>query len=62
VITRLGVVDHINTRTIENLYAADLAYLQDFYQRVNSSGHTRLQVTCPHCDGDFDVEVASLGE
>jgi len=62
VITRLGSVDHINTRTIENLYAADLAYLQDFYQRVNTSGHTRLQVTCPHCDGEFDVETASLGE
>jgi hypothetical protein len=62
VITRLGTVDHINTRAIENLYAADLAYLQDFYQRVNQNGHTRLQVTCPHCDGDFDVEVASLGE
>jgi hypothetical protein len=62
VITRLGTVEHINTRAIENLYAADLAYLQDFYQRVNQNGHTRLQVTCPHCDGDFDVEVASLGE
>ena len=62
VITRLGTVDHINTRTIENLYAADLAYLQDFYLRVNQNGHTRLQVTCPHCDGEFDVEVATLGE
>jgi hypothetical protein len=62
VITRLGQVDHINTRAIENLYAADLAYLQDFYQRVNSSGNIRLQVTCPHCDGEFDVETASLGE
>jgi hypothetical protein len=62
VITRLGAVEHINTRAIENLYAADLAFLQDFYQRVNQNGHTRLQVTCPHCDGDFDVEVASLGE
>lgn len=62
VITRLGSVDHINTRTIENLYAADLAYLQDFYQRVNTSGHTRLEVRCPHCDGEFDVEMSSLGE
>src|SRR6476619_3783998 len=35
VITRLGVLQHINTRAIENLYAADLAYLQDFYQRIN---------------------------
>jgi hypothetical protein len=62
VITRLGAVEHINTRMIESLYAADLAYLQDFYQRVNQNGDTRLQVTCPHCDGEFDVEVASLGE
>ena len=62
VITRLGAVDHINTRMIESLYAADLAYLQDFYQRINQNGDTRLQVTCPHCEGEFDVEVASLGE
>lgn len=62
VITRLGGVDHINTRMIESLYAADLAYLQDFYQRVNQTGDSRLQVTCPHCEGEFDVEVASLGE
>jgi hypothetical protein len=62
VITRLGTVEHISTRTIENLYAADLAYLQDVYQRINQAGHTRLQVTCPHCDGDFDVEVTSPGE
>lgn len=62
VITRLSGVDHINTRTIENLYAGDLAYLQDFYQRVNSSGHSRLQVTCPHCDGEFDVKQAGLGK
>ncbi len=62
VVTRLGTVDHVNTRTIESLYAADLAYLQDFYQRVNQNGHSRLEVTCPHCAGEFDVETASLGE
>jgi hypothetical protein len=62
VITRLGTVDHLNTRAIENLYAADLAYLQDFYLRVNQNGHTRLPVTCPHCAGEFDVEVESVGE
>jgi hypothetical protein len=62
VIIRLGEVEHINTRAIENLYAADLAYLQDFYQRVNHNGHSRLPVTCPHCAGDFEVETASLWE
>lgn len=62
VITRLGTIEYINTAMVENLYAADLAYLQDFYQRVNQNGDTRLRVACPHCDGEFDVEVTSLGE
>jgi hypothetical protein len=61
VITRLGSLDYISTNTIENLYSADLAYLQDFYQRINLNGHTRLQVDCPHCSGTFEVETASLG-
>lgn len=61
VITRLGGLDYINTNTIENLYSADLAYLQDFYQRINLNGHARLQVDCPHCSGTFEVETACLG-
>jgi len=61
VICRLGRLEHLNTGAIENLYSADLAYLQDFYQRINQNGHSRLQVACPHCAGEFEVE-ASLGE
>jgi hypothetical protein len=44
------------------MFAADLAYLQDLYQRLNTSGHTRLLVACPHCQGEFEVETAGLGE
>jgi hypothetical protein len=61
VITRLGGLEYLNTNTIENLYAADLAFLQDFYQRINLNGHSRLQVDCPHCSGTFEVETAGLG-
>ena len=57
VITRLGNIEHINTRAIENLYAADLAHLQDLYQRINDNGHSRLLVSCPHCAGEFEVET-----
>jgi hypothetical protein len=62
VITRLGTIEHLNTRAIENLYAADLAHLQDLYQRINQNGHSRLLVSCPHCTGDFEVETSGLGE
>ena len=59
VITRLGTLELVNTAAIENLYAADLAYLQDLYQRINLTGNPRFQVACPHCGGDFEVETAS---
>jgi hypothetical protein len=62
VVTRLGQVSPINPRVIEGLYAGDLAYLQDLYVRVNGNGHSRLSVTCPHCDKAFEVETASMGE
>jgi len=62
VISRLGSLDYINPKIIENLYASDLAYLQDFYLRINQNGHSRLRVACPHCQGEFEVESAGLGE
>ena len=61
VITRLGGLDQLNPKIIEGLFAADLAFLQDLYQRINESGHSRLLVACPHCEGEFEVETASLG-
>ncbi len=35
VITRLGSVSNISVKTIEDLFAADLAYLQDLYGIIN---------------------------
>jgi len=35
VITKLGSLEVIDTGVIENLFSADLAYLQDFYRRIN---------------------------
>jgi hypothetical protein len=61
VVTQLGSIEHINTRVIESLYAADLDYLQDFYQRINLTGSSRYQVSCPACSQDFEVETAGLG-
>jgi hypothetical protein len=61
VITRLGDLEHINPKVIEGLFSADLAYLQDLYRRINENGHNRLAVTCPHCEGEFEVELNGLG-
>lgn len=35
VITKLGSVEIIDTGVVENLFSADLAYLQDFYRQIN---------------------------
>lgn len=35
VITRLGSLEQITTKTIENLFVADLAFLQRLYNEVN---------------------------
>ena len=64
VITRLGTVTDIHAGVMENLFAADLAFLQDLYRRVNQEGHTRAGVTCPDCGHAFAVDLAGgrLGE
>lgn len=35
VLTQLGTVEVIDTEVIENLFTADLAFLQDFYRSIN---------------------------
>ncbi|HKS28220.1 MAG TPA: hypothetical protein VJS44_10390 [Pyrinomonadaceae bacterium] len=64
VVTRLGEVADINPAVIENLFSADLAYLQDLYRRINSNGHSLVKLTCPVCENDFEVaeEVLTGGE
>ena len=62
VVTRLGTIEHIHPKLMENLASGDLMFLQDLYRRVNETGHSRLAVTCPHCQGDFEVETSPVGE
>ena len=61
VITQLGSLKAINTNTIESLFAADLAYLQEFYRQINETGKTTRTFACPHCSGKFEIDLANLG-
>jgi hypothetical protein len=58
VITELGTLQGINPGIVEGLFAADLAFLQDLYRRINQEGHTRAAVECPACHHEFAVDVA----
>jgi hypothetical protein len=64
VITELGTLPRVDAAVVEDMFASDLAFLQDFYRRINAEGHTLAAVTCPQCQHEFAVDVAGgrLGE
>ena len=61
VVTRLGELEAINPKVIESLYAADLAYLQEFYNRINRNGKASVHASCPKCETEFEVELNAMG-
>jgi hypothetical protein len=61
VIVKLGTLRDVNTGVVENLFSADLAYLQDFYRRINETGSSAAEVVCPHCEQRFEIDMGTLG-
>jgi len=57
-LTRLGSLPGIDALVVECLFASDLAFLQDLYRRINQSGHSEADVTCPSCAHEFRVDIA----
>jgi hypothetical protein len=63
VITKLGDLKAVTPNIIEELFSSDLAYLQDFYRRINEEGTTKIPATCPSCGHKYEVDIGgSLGE
>jgi len=60
VVTKLGNLQDLNPTIIENLFSADLAYLQDFYRRINSNGQASAKILCPECEHEFEVDESLL--
>lgn len=61
VVTRLGSVSQVTPKVIEGLYAADLSYLQELYNRINRNGRASLPTICPQCSHPFEVEMCAEG-
>ena len=61
VLTKLGALSLVTPKVIEGLYAADLAYLQEFYNRINRNGKAQVDAACPKCAHSFAVELNGLG-
>jgi hypothetical protein len=60
VVIRLGQLAAVTPQVIEKLFASDIAYLEDVYLRLNSQDSVVLGVSCPHCAGQFELQVAPL--
>lgn len=61
VVTRLGALTEVNTGVVENLFAGDLRFLEEMYNRINEDEAT-VRVACPECGARFDKEFGRLGE
>ncbi len=61
VVTKLGTITQVTPHEIENLFTSDLAFLQRLYRQVNERGSSLVNVTCPHCSGEVEVDISSLG-
>ena len=60
VITKLGEVDKVNVEVVENLFSTDLAYLQEFYRKINEEvGTPKHHVACPKCANEFDIDMST---
>jgi hypothetical protein len=61
VITKLGSLDVINPGIIEGMFSSDLAFLQEFYRKINEDGTSMLKTKCPSCGHGYEVDMGSLG-
>ena len=57
VVTSLGTLTNIRPTTIEKLFSADLAFLQNMYQTINSMEDLTETCVCPHCGEKFEKPV-----
>ncbi|MFF7245664.1 hypothetical protein ACFZBU_17360 [Embleya sp. NPDC008237] len=63
VVTRVGGVETVTPRTIETLFAADLAHLQELYNRINTVDEPvgSADGSCPNCGEEVRTGHERLG-
>lgn len=57
VVTKLGSLPAVDTKTIEQLFSMDMAYLQDLYQRINHEENPSYSAKCPKCGEVVTVPI-----
>jgi phage FluMu protein gp41 len=57
VIIKLGTIEPVSATIIENLFTADLAFLQEMYQKINEAAAPQMRVVCPKCAHEFNTPL-----
>lgn len=57
VVIELEGVEMVTTSLIEKLFTADMAFLQDMYQKVNNVEPVTMKVVCPQCGEMHEVPL-----
>jgi len=60
VITQLGNLTTITPEIIGGLFASDLLYLEELYQRMNSHEPSKFKTICPTCQTQFYAQVETV--
>lgn len=62
VIVELEGVETVTPTIVERLFTADLAFLQDMYQRINDIEPPVMRAVCPSCGQEFEIPLNFSGE
>lgn len=57
VITELEGVEMVTPALIEKLFTADMAFLQDMYQKINNVEPVMVKAVCPECGCVHEVPL-----
>ncbi|MCI9083155.1 MAG: phage tail assembly protein [Lachnospiraceae bacterium] len=57
VVTEIEGIEVVSVTLIEQFFTADLAFLQDMYQRINDIEPPVMKAVCPQCGENFEVPL-----
>jgi len=59
VVVKLGTLRSVTPHIVEEFFSSDLAYLQEFYRKINEEGTSTIKVSCPACKHEFEVDMGT---
>lgn len=57
VIISLGTMNDVVPDMVENMYTADINFLQNMYQTINQNEDIHMRIICPHCGKEFEEAI-----